>query len=135
MQRPVMIHRAPFGSLERFVGVLIEHFAGAFPVWLSPVQVVLLPITERHAEYAEKVYTQLRSAGIRVELNAASETLNKRIRHSQSQKIPYMFVMGDREVEEGQISIRLRDGKNLDPLTIDEAINMVVGKNANREII
>jgi len=135
MQRPVMIHRAPFGSLERFVGVLIEHFAGAFPVWLSPVQAVLLPITERHAEYAEKVYTQLRSAGIRVELNAASETLNKRIRHSQSQKIPYMFVMGDREVEEGLVSIRMRDGKNLDPLTIDDAVDMVISKNAKREII
>ena len=135
IQRPVMIHRAPFGSLERFVGVLIEHFAGAFPVWLSPVQAVLLPITERHAEYAEKVYTQLRSAGIRVELNAASETLNKRIRHSQSQKIPYMFVMGDREVEEGLVSIRMRDGKNLDPLTIDDAVDMVISKNAKREII
>ena len=135
MQRPVMIHRAPFGSLERFVGVLIEHFAGAFPVWLSPVQAVLLPITERHAEYAEKVYTQLRSAGIRAELNAASETLNKRIRHSQSQKIPYMFVMGDREVEEGLVSIRMRDGKNLDPLTIDDAVDILISKNAKREII
>ena len=135
IQRPVMIHRAPFGSLERFVGVLIEHFAGAFPVWLSPVQVVLLPITERHTEYAEKIYTQLRSAGIRVELNAASETLNKRIRHAQSQKIPYMFVMGDREVEDNQISIRLRDGKNLDPFTVEEAVNMVTSKNINREII
>ncbi len=135
IQRPVMIHRAPFGSLERFVGVLIEHFAGAFPIWLSPVQVVLLPITERHAEYAEKVFSKLKTAGIRVQLNAASETLNKRIRHAQSQKIPYMFVMGDREVEDGLISIRLRDGKNLDPLTIDESIEMVVSKNDKREII
>ncbi len=135
IQRPVMIHRAPFGSLERFVGVLIEHFAGAFPIWLSPVQVVLLPIAERHAEYAEKVFTKLKTAGIRVQLNAASETLNKRIRHAQSQKIPYMFVMGDREVEDGLISIRLRDGKNLDPLTMDESIEMVVSKIDKREII
>ena len=135
IQRPVMIHRAPFGSLERFVGVLIEHFAGAFPIWLSPVQVVLLPIAERHAEYAEKVFTKLKTAGIRVQLNAASETLNKRIRHAQSQKVPYMFVMGDREVEDGLISIRLRDGKNLDPLTMDESIEMVVSKIDKREII
>jgi threonyl-tRNA synthetase len=131
-QRPVMIHRAPFGSMERFIGVLIEHFAGAFPVWLAPVQVVVLPIAERHADYARGVYKQLRAAGIRAELDAASETLNKRIRQAQTQKVPYMFIAGDREVEDGQVSVRLRSGENLDPLSAAAAVAMVEGKVAEK---
>jgi threonyl-tRNA synthetase len=130
MHRPVMIHRAPFGSMERFVGVLIEHFAGAFPVWLAPVQAVVLPIAERHAEYAKKVQQQLKAAGIRAELDAASETLGKRIRQAQMQKVPYMMVAGDREIEEGQVSIRLRSGENLDPLLAADAVAMIADKIA-----
>ncbi len=132
IHRPVMIHRAPFGSMERFIGVLIEHFAGAFPVWLAPVQVVVLPIAERHADYARGVYKQLRAAGIRAELDAASETLNKRIRQAQTQKVPYMFIAGDREVEDGQVSVRLRSGENLDPLSAAAAVAMVEGKVAEK---
>ncbi len=134
-QRPVMIHRAPFGSMERFVGVLIEHFAGAFPVWLAPVQAVVLPIAERHAEYAEGVYQQLRAAGLRVELDAANETLNKRIRQAQTRKVPYMFIAGDREVEEGQVSVRLRSGDNLDPLSAAQAVELLRDKVAEKALL
>ncbi|MGB0606286.1 MAG: threonine--tRNA ligase [Candidatus Latescibacterota bacterium] len=134
-RRPVMIHRAPFGSMERFVGVLIEHFAGAFPVWLAPVQAVVLPIAERHAEYAESFYEKLRAAGVRAELDAANETLNKRIRQAQTRKVPYMLIAGDREVEEGQVSVRLRSGENLDPLSADQAVGLIQSKVADKALI
>ena len=132
MHRPVMIHRAPFGSMERFVGVLIEHFAGAFPVWLAPVQAVVLPIAERHAEFGVEVRKELLAAGIRVELDAASETLNKRIRQAQTKKVPYMLIAGDREVEEGQVSIRLRSGENLDALSVADAVAMMTERVAQK---
>ena len=132
VHRPVMIHRAPFGSMERFVGVLIEHFAGAFPVWLAPVQAVVLPIAERHAEFGAEVRKELLAAGIRVELDAASETLNKRIRQAQTKKVPYMLIAGDREVEEGQVSIRLRSGENLDALSVADAVAMMTEKVAQK---
>ncbi|MEC8645955.1 MAG: threonine--tRNA ligase [Candidatus Latescibacterota bacterium] len=134
-QRPVMIHRAPFGSMERFVAVLIEHFAGAFPVWLAPVQAVVLPIAERHAEYAEGFYEKLRAAGLRVELDAANETLNKRIRQAQMRKVPYMLIAGDREIEEGQVSVRLRSGENLDPLSVDQAVELIQSKVSEKALI
>ena len=134
-QRPVMIHRAPFGSMERFVAVLIEHFAGAFPVWLAPVQAVVLPIAERHAEYAEGFYEKLRAAGVRVELDAANETLNKRIRQAQMRKVPYMLIAGDREIEEGQVSVRLRSGENLDPLSVDQAVELIQSKVSEKALI
>jgi threonyl-tRNA synthetase len=130
-----MIHRAPFGSLERFVGVLIEHFAGAFPVWLAPVQVVVLPIAERHADYAQEVVDKLRAADIRAELDAASETLNKRIRQAQTQKVPYMFIAGDREVEETQVSVRLRSGENMEPLSAAAAVDMIREKVAEKALV
>ncbi len=134
-QRPVMIHRAPFGSMERFVAVLIEHFAGAFPVWLAPVQAVVLPIAERHAEYAEGFYEKLCAAGVRVELDAANETLNKRIRQAQMRKVPYMLIAGDREIEEGQVSVRLRSGENLDPLSVDQAVELIQSKVSEKALI
>ena len=134
-QRPVMIHRAPFGSMERFVAVLIEHFAGAFPVWLAPVQAVVLPIAERHAEYAEGFYEKFRAAGLRAELDAANETLNKRIRQAQTRKVPYMLIAGDREVEEEQVSVRLRSGENLDPLSVDQAVELIQSKVADKALI
>ena len=134
-QRPVMIHRAPFGSMERFVAVLIEHFAGAFPVWLAPVQAVVLPIAERHAEYSEGFYEKLRAAGVRVELDAANETLNKRIRQAQMRKVPYMLIAGDREIEEGQVSVRLRSGENLDPLSVDQAVELIQSKVSEKALI
>jgi threonyl-tRNA synthetase len=110
--RPYMIHRALLGSLERFFGVLIEHYAGAFPVWLSPVQAVLIPIADHHLDYAKEVADQLRNNGLRVKVDDRSERMNAKIRDAQNQKIPYMLVVGDKEVEERQIALRLRNGEN-----------------------
>jgi threonyl-tRNA synthetase len=110
--RPVMIHRAPFGSMERFVGILIEHFNGAFPLWLSPVQVVMVPIADRHVAYAKQVAADLRVAGLRVEVDASSERMNKKIHNAQLQKIPYMLVVGDKEAENGLVSVRTRDNED-----------------------
>jgi len=129
--RPVMIHRAPFGSMERFVGVLIEHFAGAFPPWLSPVQAVVLPIAERHQEYASQVHGQLVAAGVRCRLEAEN-TLNYRIRQAQVQKIPYMLVAGDREAEQGQVAVRLRSGENLGARPAGEVVAELAQKIADR---
>jgi threonyl-tRNA synthetase len=120
--RPYMIHRALFGSIERFMGVLIEHYAGAFPIWLAPVQAVLIPIADRHVEYAEKVFNQLRDVGIRVEIDRRSERMNAKIRDAQMQKIPYMLVVGDREAEAGQVALRLRSGDDLGALSVESFI-------------
>jgi threonyl-tRNA synthetase len=106
--QPLMVHRALYGSIERFFGILIEHYAGAFPVWLAPVQAVVMPITDRHAEYAQKVFDQLKAAGVRVELDDRKEKVNLKIREAQLQKIPYMLVVGDREAQEGTVSVRNR---------------------------
>jgi threonyl-tRNA synthetase len=106
--RPVMVHRALFGSIERFFGVLIEHYAGAFPLWLAPVQVAVLPITDRINEYAEGVARELRGAGLRVELNTKNEKVGAKIRDAQMQKVPFMLVLGDREMEQGNVAVRER---------------------------
>jgi threonyl-tRNA synthetase len=116
--RPYMVHRALLGSLERFFGVLIEHYAGAFPAWLSPTQVALIPIADRHLDYAREVAGQLRSAGLRVMVDDRSERMNAKIRDSQNQKIPYMLVIGDREVENNQVALRLRSGENPGPMPV-----------------
>ena len=131
-ETPICIHRAPLGTHERFIGFLIEHYAGNFPVWLAPVQAVVLPIAERHADYGAQVQQQLLAAGIRAELDAASETLNKRIRQAQKQKVPYMLIAGDREVEESQVSIRLRSGENLDPQAANDAVAMIAARIADK---
>ncbi|MCA9865840.1 MAG: threonine--tRNA ligase [Anaerolineae bacterium] len=107
--RPVMIHRAPFGSMERFVGILIEHFNGAFPLWLSPVQATVIPIADRHVAYAQAVAADLKAAGIRVTVDDSSERMNKKIRAAQLQKTPYMLVVGDKEEEAGAVAVRTRD--------------------------
>jgi threonyl-tRNA synthetase len=106
--QPVMVHRALYGSVERFFGVLIEHYAGAFPLWLSPVQVAIVPIAERHADYAEKVAAELRGNGIRVEVDARNEKMNAKIREFALQKIPFILVVGDKEAEAGQVNVRVR---------------------------
>jgi len=106
--QPVMLHRAILGSIERFMGVLTEHYAGAFPFWLSPVQVVLIPIAERHHAYARRVMAALEAAGLRVMLDARNEKMGYKIREAQKQKVPFMLVMGDREAETGQVSVRNR---------------------------
>ena len=103
-----MIHRVAFGSIERFIGILIEHFAGAFPTWLAPVQVKVLPISDKHLEYGEKVYEALKDAGIRVEIDTRAEKIGYKIREAQMQKIPYMLVVGGKEEEEGLVSVRSR---------------------------
>jgi len=116
--RPYMIHRALLGSLERFFGVLIEHYAGAFPVWLSPVQAVMIPIADRHLDYARQVAQELKQAGLRVTVDDRPERMNAKIRDAQNQKIPYMLVIGDKEQEAGQVALRLRNGENPGPLPV-----------------
>ena len=111
--RSVMIHRTVLGSMERFFACLTEHYAGAFPVWLAPVQAVLIPIADRHVEYASRLYAEMRSQDIRVQLDDRSERMNMKIREAQLNKIPYMLVMGDKEVESGTVSVRLRNGEDL----------------------
>ena len=103
-----MIHRVVFGSIERFIGILIEHFAGAFPTWLAPVQVKVLPISDKHMEYGTKVLAELENAGIRAEIDSRAEKIGYKIREAQMQKIPYMLVVGAKEEEEGLVSVRSR---------------------------
>jgi threonyl-tRNA synthetase len=118
--RPVMVHRALFGSIERFFGVLIEHYAGAFPMWLAPVQIAVLPITDRINEYAAQVAQQLRDAGLRVELNVRNDKIGAKIRDAQLQKVPFMLVLGDREMEEGKVAVRERSKGDIGAMSLDE---------------
>src|SRR5437867_531587 len=118
--RPVMVHRALFGSIERFFGVLIEHYAGAFPMWLAPVQVALLPITDRINEYAENVSKELRAAGLRVEVNRRNDKIGAKIRDAQLQKIPFMLVLGDREMQEGIVAVRERSRGDIGAMSLNE---------------
>ena len=117
---PVMIHRVVFGSIERFIGVITEHFAGAFPTWLSPVQVKMLPITDRAAEYAQQVAGKLTAAGYRVEVDDRNEKIGKKIREATLEKIPYMLVVGDRDMENNTVSVRLRSGEDLGAMSLDD---------------
>ena len=132
-QRPVMIHRALFGSIERFFAVLLEHYAGAFPPWLAPVQVVGIPIADEHIPYLEDVAKKLRAAGIRVEVDASSERMQKKIRNAQKQKVPYMLIAGDEDAAAGAVSFRFRDGTQDNGVVVDEAIARVVDA-VNRRI-
>jgi threonyl-tRNA synthetase len=119
-KQPIMVHRALYGSIERFFGVLIEHYAGAFPVWLSPVQAVMIPIAERHADYATKVAAQLKEAGVRVHVDARNEKMNAKIREHAMQKVPFLLVVGDKEAEAGKVNVRTRGKeKTEDMLTLD----------------
>lgn len=120
--RPYMIHRALLGSMERFMGLLIEHFSGAFPVWLAPVQVVLIPIADRHFAYAQEVAQDLKTAGLRVDVDDRGERMNAKIRDAQNQKIPYMLVIGDREVENGTVAVRLRSEENLGAMPLNDFV-------------
>ncbi|MGQ9552610.1 MAG: threonine--tRNA ligase [Anaerolineae bacterium] len=124
--RVVMIHRTVLGSMERFVGGLIEHYAGAFPVWLAPKQVAVIPIADRHQEYASKVAQALKAVGLRVELDDSPERMNAKIRRAQMQKVPYMLVIGDREMEAGTVAVRLRNGQDLGPMPMSEFSQMAV---------
>ena len=120
--RPYMVHRALLGSMERFFGILVEHYAGAFPVWLSPEQARIIPIADRHVDYAKKVEDQLREAGIRVKTDASSSRMNAKIRDAQMMKVPYMLVVGDREAENGAVAVRLRDGSDLGAMPVADFI-------------
>lgn len=123
--RPVMLHRVILGSIERFIGVLIEHYAGAFPVWLAPVQAVLVTVTDNQVPYGEEVYRKLIDVGLRVEKDFKNEKLGHKIRAAQLQKVPYMLVIGDKEVASGTVSPRQRDGKNLGAMTADAFVDLV----------
>ena len=124
-KRPYMIHRALLGSLERFFGVLIEHYGGAFPAWLAPIQVELIPIADRHIDYAKEVADQLRANGIRCEVDAGSDRMQAKIRDAQKQKIPYMLVLGDKEMEEKAVALRMRSGDNPGTMSLTDFISFV----------
>ncbi len=132
-QQPVMIHSAKFGSIERFIGVLVEHFAGAFPPWLSPVQVQGIPIAERHVDYLYDVARQLTTAGIRVEVDDSDDRMQKKIRNAQLQKVPFMMIAGDDDVAAGAVSFRYRDGHQDNGVSIEDAIARVVAAVESRE--
>ena len=132
--RPVMIHRAPFGSMERFVGILIEHFNGAFPPWLAPVQAMVIPIADRHVEYARGVAEQLAAAGIRAEVDDSSERMNKKIREAQLQKIPYMLVVGDKESEAGAVAVRTRDNEDRGAQPVADFVAELAARVAERSL-
>ena len=121
--QPLMVHRALYGSVERFFGILIEHYAGAFPVWLAPVQAVVMPITDKQSDYARQVRDRLDAQGIRVALDDRSEKVNLKIREAQLQKVPYMLVVGGREAEAGQVSVRHRKHGDQGVKSVDEFLS------------
>ncbi len=123
-KRPYMIHRALLGSIERFFGVLVEHYGGAFPVWLAPVQAVIIPITDRHLPYADEVATRLKAGGLRVEVDSRDDRMKAKIRDAQMSKVPYMLIVGDREAEEGAVAVRLRTEADLGAMPIDAFIDL-----------
>jgi threonyl-tRNA synthetase len=131
--RAAMIHRTMLGSMERFVGGLIEHYAGAFPVWLAPVQASIIPITDEQVPYARELEAKMRDAGMRVEVNDHKERMQAKIRDAQLQKIPYMLVVGKREFENGQVAVRLRSGEDLKAMDVDAfcavALELIASKS------
>ena len=130
--RPVMLHRAIFGSYERFIGILIEHYAGAFPVWIAPLQVKILPITDRNMEYAQTLANKLREADIRVEVDERSEKIGYKIREAQMEKVPYMLVLGDKEAEAGMVAVRVRGQGDVGTMTFEAFEKMVNEAIANK---
>ncbi len=136
--QPIMLHRALMGSIERFFGCLVEHYAGAFPTWLAPTQVILLPITDNQHDYTEKVAQRLREEGIRVEKDLRNEKIGFKIRQAQMMKIPFMIVLGDKEVESGQVAVRKRRSKetrtlDLEPF-LDEIKSLIQEKTIDVEL-
>ena len=131
-QRPVVIHRAMYGSLERFLGVLVEHLSGAFPLWLAPVQAVVVPIADRHNDFCHEVGTRLKAAGLRVEVNDSNDRMNAKIRQAQLQKVPYMLVVGDREVDAGSVAVRTRAGEDHGAKPVGDVVDMLLKQVADR---
>ncbi|MBP3223166.1 MAG: threonine--tRNA ligase, partial [Actinomycetaceae bacterium] len=124
-QRPVMIHSAKLGSVERFIGVLVEHYAGAFPVWLSPVQARIVPVADTFYEYAESVASKLRERGIRIEIDTSDDRFGKKIRKTSKDKIPFALIVGADDVEKGAVSFRYRDGEQENGVPLDEAVDHI----------
>jgi threonyl-tRNA synthetase len=124
-QRPVMIHRAPFGSMERFIGILIEHFAGSFPAWLAPVQAMIIPITDKHYEYADGIAKQLKKIGLRVEVDKGKSRMGGKIRDARERHVPYMLIVGDKDIEAGTVSVRLRTDEDLGALPLADFIALI----------
>ena len=126
--RPIMIHRVLFGSIERFIGILIEHFAGKFPAWLAPVQVKLLPVSDKYLDYAQKVMEDMKAKGIRVEIDKRSEKLGYKIREARMDKVPFMAILGEKEQANGTISVRMRDAEedkqDLGEMKIEELLKL-----------
>jgi len=139
-KRPYMVHRALLGSLERFFGVLIEHFGGAFPAWIAPEQIAVIPVSEGFNDYAKKVAAELKAKSresgydLRVSAELGDERMNAKIRDCQNRKIPYMLVVGQREADDGAVSIRLRDGKQLPPMKIADFADYAVKKVESRDL-
>lgn len=132
--RPIIIHRVVFGSIERFIGILIEHFAGKFPTWLAPLQVKVLPISEKYVDYAEQVTTALTDAGIRAELDRRDEKLGYKIRSAQAERVPYMLIAGAKEEEEGSVSVRGRDTGDLGSLPLADFVAFIQEQTAARTL-
>ncbi|NLT96460.1 MAG: threonine--tRNA ligase, partial [Clostridia bacterium] len=126
--RPVMVHRTIFGSIERFIGILTEHYAGAFPTWLAPVQAIVLPITSKHADYGMQVYNALNKAGVRVELDDRNEKIGYKIREAQLQKIPYMLIVGEKEQESGTVGLRKRGEGDLGAVPLAQFIENITAE-------
>jgi threonyl-tRNA synthetase len=133
-KRPYMVHRALLGSLERFFGVLIEHFGGAFPLWIAPEQGAVIPVADTFNDYAKKVVAALKSRDLRVSAELGDDRMNAKIRACQNRKIPYMIVVGQKEADEGTVSVRLRDGRQLPPMKIEELVDLMVKKIENRDL-
>ena len=125
VHRPVMIHRAMLGAIERFMGILVEHYGGAFPAWLAPVQGVVITIADRHLEYAQGVRRQLLDSGFRIEIDSRNERMNLKIREAQTQKVPYMLVVGDREAGDGAVAVRSRDRHDLGAMSVEEFTSLL----------
>ena len=130
--QPYMVHRAIFGSLERFMGVLIEHYGGAFPVWLAPLQVKIIPIADRHFDYARKIGNKMDASGLRCEVDLGTDRMNAKIRQGQLQKIPYMVIVGDKEVESDTVSVRSRNGEDVGVVSVNDLVSRIVSESSNK---
>ncbi len=133
--RPYMVHRALMGSIERFFGIMVEHYGGAFPVWLSPVQVKIIPIADRHVKYARAVAERLKAAGLRVEIDESNERMQAKIRDAQMEKIPYMLIVGDQEMEADQVNLRMRDGQKPGAMLLDDFIALAQGAIKEKKLL
>jgi threonyl-tRNA synthetase len=130
---PVLLHRAVTGTTERFMAVVIEHYGGAFPVWLSPVQAVVIPVADRHLDYAREVQDRLVEKGLRIEVDDSANSMQKKIRENARQKIPYLLIVGDREAEQGTVNVRRRGEKQQEALDVEEFAERVLREVASRE--